>query len=398
MIAPLQRVQMGTIRDSLRFLEFDGDNSDMDTALKNSLENVSQLLNPVRTPLSASEDSLPAHVFLISPYIGSVSLRLAPHITVHVINPSLFPWRHRRSDHNGWHLRSVYGSTISHPGQGHSVLEPNFSSDSLSTRLRTLLNHARRGSNPGKISNVKIAITPRADCVFEAIWGKTRNDVLAPGESIQIFVKVALPTFQPNLQQPSTSSAGSWASSAHGSRPGSIPVEGPPPASRTGKIIRETGDADGTSRHRALFHEVDILLGEATTRLLTVRVSYSQSMFPNDTVLTMEQSAIVKRHEVHTPWQAVSATKLTEEDNRSTDLMADDKFQRKMAESPRSVLHRRLAFFIAARHRPRRALEEMERVFGVDGRKSGCRGCVQEVLEELRWRVGVIEKNETAVG
>ncbi|KAI9674236.1 MAG: hypothetical protein M1817_002054 [Caeruleum heppii] len=378
-LSPVNSERLRKELEDIRLVE--GDHP-REAAWEDILQRASGLFTtrPHHTPPSSSDPR--AHIFLISPYPGKCSFSSStsdPHITVHTINPALFPWPQHgdRPRVNGYTLHSSYrpfSRTRSSSSSSSTPPTQNPSSvDDLPYLLKNLLQHARHGTHPGRLTNVKVSLTPRTGCTFAEIWGKTRTDTLGPGESVMIFVKVQVPPYEP-AREVSISSSSTFASSSSASAS----------VSRLEGGVSEGPNDFGAQDHQRLFNEVDVLLGEATTSILSVRVNYRHSFFPPDTRISVETSATVRRHAPHTPWHR----KIPTPSSSSSSAPSES--------SPQETLHRHLMVYLASRHRPGRALEELSKVFGKKAVKGtrpvgGCRGFLRLVVAELKWRGGVVE-------
>ena len=253
---------------------------------------------------------------------------------VHVVCPGAVPWKGQRNvECNGWKMRSSCRS-------GPEFVENTNSSDitALSTLFRTAISHARGGDISGRLSDLVLEISPGPNCSIEGVIGEKTYPSLRPGEIITALVKVKV-----------------GALGKHGSLSSLKGNSNPPP----------TPDE--------LSDELDLMLGAASTTLLTAKLKYKHSQFPSRTQCSISSYCQVK-HELY-----------------------ETKGAKDTAASQNSVwVQKRLIFHLATHYSPEEAIVSLIGHFGSSIRRSVCPNYLKLVMEELKHQSRVLERLESS--
>lgn len=277
------------------------------------------------------------HIFLLTTNPAGIpsSLLHDEILQIHLINPGTVPWKGQKNvECNGWKLRSLYRSEFEFVS-----LKKDEDETSLFNRLRNVVTHARSGKISGKLTDLVLELNAGNDCSIEAVMGKGSYLALQPGEVILALVKVSIGQHYPPL--PSSSSE----------------------------------SLDSPSNSCALMDELKSILKASSTTLLTAKLEYKYSLFPSKTRCSIIAGCNVEREApgvggdkniwIGTPQQG-SASQI--------------------------LVQKRLVFYLATHHSPRRAISSIHDYFGADGRDSVCPNYVKLVLEELKYQARTLER------
>ena len=274
------------------------------------------------------------HVFVLTANMGNwnSSMKSDSTIRVHMVHPGPLPWKGQREFSNGWQLRSLYP-----PKDGSKGFSDK---GSLAAGVENILSHARIGTATGHITDMKISVTPGTNCAIEGILGSTEVPVLRPGQTSSLFVKVKLGAFV--------------------LRKSSMP------------FFRSSRDSeDGID----LLTQLNAMLGEVSSDVLTVDVTHKHTLFPRGTIMTASSNASLRRHTPQSEWNGTPAAPRLDDSSDN-----------------RNQLQQRLAFFIATNHSPREAIAALQDMFGLDGCLSVCPMYLRYIATELRYQSRVTER------
>lgn len=277
------------------------------------------------------------HIFFLTTNPAGIPSNLLhdERLQIHLIDPGTVPWKGQRNvECNGWKLRSLYRSESEFVS-----LNKDEDETSLFNRLRNVVSHARSGKISGKLTDLVLEVNAGNDCSIEAVMGKASYLSLQPGEVILALVKVRVGQHYHLLPSSSTESL------------------------------------DSPSNSCALMEELKSILKASSTTLLTARLKYKYSLFPSKT-----RCSIIADCNVEQEAPGFESDKSIS--NRSPQQA-----------SPSQVLvQKRLVFYLATHHSPRRAISSILDYFGVDGRDSVCPNYVKLVLEELKYQARILER------
>lgn len=277
------------------------------------------------------------HIFLLTTNPAGIpsSLLHDERLQIHLINPGTVPWKGQRNvECNGWKLRSFYRSEFEFVS-----LKKDEDETSLFNRLRNVVSHARSGKISGKLTDLVLELNAGNDCSIEAVMGKASYLSLQPGEVILALVKVSIGQHYPPLPSSSTESL------------------------------------DSPSNSCALMDELKSILKASSTTLLTAKLKYKYSLFPSKTRCSIIADCNVERE---APGVGGDKNILNGTPQQG---------------SPSQVLvQKRLVFYLATHHSPRRAISSILDYFGADGRDSVCPNYVKLILEELKYQARILER------
>lgn len=281
------------------------------------------------------------HIFLLTTNPAGIpsSLLHDERLQIHLINPGTVPWKGQRNvECNGWKLRSLYRSEFEFVS-----FKKDEDETSLFNRLRNVVSHARSGKISGKLTDLVLELNAGNDCSIEAVMGKASHLSLQPGEVILALVKVSIGQHYPPLPSSSTESL------------------------------------DSPSNSCALMDELKSILKASSTTLLTAKLQYKYSLFPSKTRCSIIADCNVERE--------------------APGIGGDKNILNETAQqgSPSQVLvQKRLVFYLATHHSPRRAISSILDYFGADGRDSVCPNYVKLILEELKYQARILERLDPA--
>lgn len=277
------------------------------------------------------------HIFLLTTNPAGIpsSLLHDERLQIHLINPGTVPWKGQRNvECNGWKLRSLYRSESEFVS-----LKKDEDETSMFNRLRNVVSHARSGKISGKLTDLVLEIKAGNDCSIEVVMGRATYLSLQPGETILALVKVKVGHHYPPLLSSSS-----------------------------------TESLDSPSNSYALMDELKSILKASSTTLLTAKLQYKYSLFPSKTRCSIIADCNVEQE----------ASEFESDKNISN--------LQQQASPSQILVHKRIAFYLATHHSPRRAISSILDYFGVDGRDSVCPNYVKLVLEELKYQARTLER------
>ncbi|KAI9883406.1 MAG: GTPase of the mitochondrial inner membrane that associates with the large ribosomal subunit [Watsoniomyces obsoletus] len=273
------------------------------------------------------------HIFLITAEPSRHLNGDREDIQAHVINPGFVPWQRPPVGINGWQVHLPSGSSPTTIGR---------SSKSLQI-LERVVESARLGTSLGRLTGLSVDISAAADASIESILGVTHQEVLYPGQTARLLVRV---------------------------KPGSAVSAN----LRRGPIPTVPGLAISSQE---ILTELDTLLGERVEELLHVKVRYHHTLLPEDTTLSTEKICTIKRHASGSTWTRNSVQSTSTEKNRLV------RYQTCLAE------------FIASTREPLQALATLEAMYNDTGRPTAAITPIRDILQELD-HLAAISKECTA--
>ena len=203
----------------------------------------------------------------------------------------------------------------------------------LLDRLQTMLGIARADNGSGSITDLALRIKSAGSCKIVNVFGKQDAAELLPGQVITLLVKVKVPAV---------------------SRP------------RTTKFsmnLRKTP----TQRYNDALMDLEGMLGETITDVMSVEVRYKHSAFPKNTEMVIMETVRISRPDPTSVWST-----------------AGD------ADSRRAKDHEieSLTYYVASHFEPGAALQILKEMFGSGSAQAPFPGYLHRVLEELHHRSG----------
>ena len=311
------------------------------TALQSSLEMAKDILmEPQGDVVSrASWTPVTGHIFLLTAnLIGLPSWLLKDDkLQIHVVHPGSVPWKSQEDIKvNGWRFWTMPFLRGSQTGSARK-------DESLpSNDLPALIAHARLGKSPGALSDLVLEVKAGPSCTIEAVMGRSTFSSLHAGEKILALVKLRIGTI------PMIASAMSDAAS----------------------VITSPSSDD-------LLQELDIMLGEAPTPILTAKLRYKHSLLPADAHVSVKTEARLKGH-----------TSQSEARRSPSNPQPPGRNNRQIE------VQKHLVFYLATHHAPRDALTTLREQFGDGGKRSVCPEYIKLVAEELRYQAHIIDRFE----
>lgn len=314
------------------------------TALRIAIDCAIDLLTDFtpRPADSEPKDDAYGHVFVVTGNPDGLDPNLVAHhaCTISVVCPGSVPWRGPDSVmYNGWKLGcACFSSLPSTDRRKHN------NSNSLFNSLRDLIAYARGGRACGKVIDLVLEVEAGPSCSIEMVMGQKNIAELRPGEVVTALVKV---------------------------RVGTVAAKGytlsPSPASKT------TNGSSPSSRD--LLDELDMMLGTSPAPILVAKLTYRHSLLPAGTRCSTIAAAKVKRSVPDSP------------SNRN---ISGSTAQRKPEN--RSIVQKRLAYYLSTHHSPRQAMLALSEHFGDNGSQSFCPEYIKLVTGELRFQARMIER------
>ena len=260
--------------------------------------------------------------------------RVGNKIQVHIVCPSIFPWKNLDPERfNGWLLSSSIWQA------GDSTPEAE-----LRTKLHKWVSQVRSEASYGALTDVTLTLKAGPHCSIEGIMGKCHFPKLQPGELHATLVKVKVKEIPVD----------------------SVALSNFPQGQKT-----FSGSID-------LLKELDILLLDTPIPIMTAKVKYKHSLLPPDTQSSIKYEVRLKRECPESLGKFRSATANLSEKASSSRLLP--------------AVQKRLVYHLATHQTPPDALHTLQEEFGVDGSRSVCQEFIKEVLAELKYQARVIER------
>lgn len=314
---------------------------------KPDLNAMSAALLSARTLLVQSSAHVPGtnqsqvalgHIIVLSSNLNGLRADDLEHenIQTHFVCPGCVPWQFAGEVHRkGWNLRSMYTNELQFVTSVKDMDE-----NSLFNRLRGLISYARSGASSGELTDLVIQITAGPGCSIEGIMGKKKMSSLRLGDVAHALVKLKI---------------------------GAPAVEGYSLSTSQTRMPTQPEPYD-------LLDELDGLLGNSATTVLTAEVKYRHSLLPPDTECTVVADSRLKRQE-----PKIGSRKSP----KVSPLEIGDS---------QVAVQKRLVFHLATHYTPRHAILTLRKEFGDAGCQSVCSDYVKIVLEELKYQARIIER------
>ena len=308
-------------------------------ALQRSLEMAKEvLMEPRSEPISpATPSAVTVHLFLLTANLKGVPPRLLEDdkIQIHLVHPGSVPWKGQEDIRvNGWRFRTM---PFLRAGSAVSTRKDEFVP---SNDLPALLAHARLGKSSGALSDLILEVKAGPGCTIEGVMGKNTLSSLHAGEKILALVRLKI---------------------------GTIPMI----ASALADVAPDITSPSSLD----LLQELDIMLGETSTPILTAKLRYKHSLLPADAHVSVKTEARLKSH-----------ISQLEAKRSPSDPPSPGSNERQ------TQVQKHLVFYLATHHSPRDALATLREQFGENGCRSICPGYIQLVTEELRYQARITER------
>ncbi|KAH0566467.1 hypothetical protein GP486_000137 [Trichoglossum hirsutum] len=339
---PLQPANFGKVLEALDSMARPNNGlSFLDDSLDHAIEAAFDVFSGSNSPDPGKADrEMPAeiysHLFLITenPPQKIDLPATCEAVQIHLVNPSVVPWTASRDINHGWELDSDFL-------EGLSSTDPCLRGGLLS-RLRTIIEHARLGSSAGQLKDLVIDMKPMLNYEVEAIMGETKHQKLNPGQRILVFAKLSV--ISRPLLRPSSATSDSQE-----------------------QVAQES---------TCLLEQLDAILGQATTEILTVEVKYKHSLFSADTNLSISSTARLRRRAQQSLWNLQPDSRLP----NSGDYQI--------------TVQRHLSHFIASNHSPFQALSALEDMFNGTATLLACPAYFERLREELRHQIWISDRSD----
>jgi hypothetical protein len=332
LLMPLRRVNMKSARTALGTLTTPNEVDRSERSVSDMWKFAIKLI----TNAGARRQSTLGHIFLISHEVERFSAFPRHNaVQIHAINTgivtALSTWRGP-----GWALES-------------DVLRSD--RNGLAQQLCSVLRQLRTGINPGYLSDVEVKLKPGPGCNVEVVLGSTHFDAVGAGQTKELFVKMNVGTV-----------AESWIHDTIAYK--SFSHDEIPSQPLTPERIEEMGEQEGRSSTEELIAELDYLLGEGRSVILTVEVKYRHSLLPAHTILSVTESCSLEKIGA---W-GFSVSKRT---------------------IPRpgheEEVQKRLMRFVTTSSGPQEGLKTLKEWFGDGGSEFACPGDMRMILDELKY-------------
>ena len=256
------------------------------------------------------------HVIVLTSNMDGVSpdLLTSDHLQIHIIYAGIIPWHSQHAQSDGWQIRG------------------RFQPSDVHKKIRNLISHSRRGVC-GTLSDLTLRIYPGTLCSIESVMGKSKIPTLQCGERITALIKLKV------------------------------------------ALSSNEGDEDPPRISDELMEELDHMLGTASTRVLTAKLSYNHPMLPKGTRSSVSAQCRIKKPTSRSEWSLPAphiASSLTND--------------------TQTIVQMRLVYYLATFHTPQRALIALSERFGIDGDQCVCSDYVKRVMDELKYQARVVER------
>lgn len=311
------------------------------TNLQSSLEMAKDILMEPRGDVvpPASWSAITGHIFLLTANLAGLPSWLLKddRLQIHVVHPGSVPWKGQEDIKvNGWRFWTM-PFLGGRNGASARRDEPLPSND-----LRALVALARLGRSSGLLSDLVLEVKAGPGCTIEAVMGRSTFASLHAGEKRVALVKLKI---------------------------GTIPMIASALSDRASDLTSPSSDD--------LLQELDIMLGQTSTRILTAKLRYKHSLLPADTHVSVRTEARLKGH-----------TSLLEGKWSPSSPQRSGRSERQIE------VHKHLVFHLATHHAPRDALTTLRDQFGDDGKQSVYPEYIKLVMEELRYQAHISERFE----
>ena len=340
LLLPLGPVNTRKVKYIVDSIETSSNRSKPDvTALQSSMEMAKDiLLEPQRdVGPRASWSPITGHIFVLTAnLIGLPSWLLKDdRLQIHVVHPGSVPWKGQEDlEVNGWRFWTMpflRGSNAASAAKDES--QP-------SNDIPALVAHARLGRSSGALSDLMLEVRAGPGCTIEAVMGRSKFSSLHAGEKVLALVKLRI---------------------------GTIPMIASALSNVASRVTSPSSED--------LLQELDIMLGETSTLILTAKLRYKHSLLPADSHVSVKTEARRRG-----PLSHVGA------EWSPSNLQPPGKSERQIE------VQKHLVFYLATHHAPHDALSTLRDQFGEDGKRSVCPEYIKLVMEELRYQAHIIER------
>ena len=297
-------------------------------------------------PISQQSDDEPggkayAHAFILTANAGGVPSALLNHdmVEVHVIRPGPLPWKGSVGTVcSGWMIAPLYSSSPQY-----MTLEKDRDKDSLFSRLRYLVLHARTGRCCGKLTDLVLELEAGQECSIEAVIGQREIASLRPGEVVTALIKVKVgPVFAKGY-------------TLSPSRPLKI--------------------SNSPTRPKDVFDELDVMLGASPVPIAIAKLVYKHSLLPAGTRCSTVGAAKLRCAIPQVLGETIPTATI---DRGEVDSQV--------------LVQKRLVYQIATYHPPRKAITALQEHFGEGAEEILCPQYMKLISEELKYQTRIFER------
>ena len=340
-LSPLSYVNTYKIKSALDDVEISNEKN-RGKQLENALEMAKKTLMQSSTnPTNILRGPSVGHVFLFTSDLASVcpGSLVDDKVQVHVMTPGTLPWQLRNvAKPNGWKVSQPILDELSPL----NFLPPSSNGKHFHDLLQTIISHARGGSTLGSLTDVALTIKAGPGCYIEGVMGQVEFSSLSPGELAIVLVKV---------------------------KAGKTAVQ----ASLLSKFPQRPRTPSGSID---VLEELDAMLRDTSTVILTAKLKYRHSLLPPGTQCSIKSEAKLKRH--------IISCGITDSIDRPKPHRIDEH---------QVMVQKRLIYHLATHHSPKCALSTLQAEYGEDGSAALCLEYFKLIIEELRYYATTIENS-----
>ncbi len=309
-----------------------------DASFDASLRTAIHLLTSLKWEHGESAPPVYGHVFMLTAFAAGEILEGTEAVKVHILHPGVIPWRVEPPNFsNGWQLRSLYPQDIYNTAL--------YQEDGgLPDHVRTLIHHARSGTDPGVISNFTWKMEPLGNCEIVNYYGDLDFDIMRPGEVATFFIQLKVGESVPGHADD--------------------PFKSSEPKSPT-----------------ELIENLQTMLGDSVVDLLKMEVVYRNVLFSANTDLSVKSHCAVQRvNRSHSEW------------NIHPLFRSPDRTPSGSLYGTRAKVVMRLAFWTACNKGRQEAIKQIKAMCHEIGKQDGggigevAQMFVKMVLEELTFQ------------
>lgn len=327
---PLRRVNLKSIRTALSTLSIPTKTK----ARPSAIEMWRFAITLITTAESRRVSTL-GHIFLISHQTeGLSSFPQHPAIQLHVIRTGPL------IETGTWHV----------PGWTLESDALRSDRNGLAQQLCQMLRQLRAGIDPGYLIDVHVNLKPGPGCSIEGILGDSSFPALGPGQKRKLVVKTRVGTH-----------AESWIYDALAYRDFSGDSN---LLQRVSRDRSEEQRQQGRPSSEELIAELDYLLSESKSVILTVDVKYRHSLLPANTTLSVVESCSLEQISA---WRSSVSNGMNSHSDSEKEVQKD------------------LMRFVATKSGPDQGLQILKDWFGADGSKAVCPEDASFIMEELEF-------------
>jgi len=283
------------------------------------------------------------HIIIMTNNANGLSAGMLSHekLRFHIICPASVPLSDFETmDCNGWKLRSICGDEP-------QAVDPrkDVNPTTLLNRLRRLIAYARSGKDTGKLTYLSLDIKAGPNCSIQDVMGESEYLTLHPGELRTVLVRLKI-------------------------RPSKVGENLLTCSTPLPDLFSESGDTLKS------IEEFLRLIPRPRT-ILTARLMYKHSLLPTDTTCSITGECKVE-NQLSSPRSTAFPQRLLVEESAGL----------------QSMVHERLAYYIATHGSPRHALGAFSTEFGEEGWRSFCPDYSHLILKELKYQARILERLE----